>query len=351
MSRPSKHSNLNIAKSRTKNLPGFTSMPLGKNLILPPIPITKSYKLQPLKKDHREPEKLPEHFIKGPIRIERELISKQNRLRYKTASLALHRVNMLDAVDEVDEEWEQLKEKEEMLRSTFIEFQRFLRMNLYKRERFKEEHHQHMVMIRKKSIEIQVLMKDVEEMRKVRLLMRHKIKKYEDKYLHFLLSTVRQSNKYQEIHEMMNTYETLVKAKDSICSMEMESVRTFVEYKDRFLKMAFEKQLQIEKKELMIDRLLPAFIEAKSRAHQAEVTIRNVVEEITKFEVEAERTLGAIYTMYMFICRRNCAVPLFGKGDYVAHLPFIKWVLGNVEKVKRKLGLDHKEKVVRWKKD
>ncbi|KAK9305487.1 hypothetical protein QLX08_003502 [Tetragonisca angustula] len=259
------------------------------------------------------------------VRAHCELAKTEERLHAKWAEQEKKRKFM-------DEQWNEMRRQELVLRESFIKFNRFVRENQEKRDRadtkIKEERDRQAHRLE----EIKELEEKLRYMNDIRDRMKKHVAEYK-KYQDYLDRVIIETGEFHSISEIFNRYETLIEAR-SILS----------EHQDKNLELLEEKGTEMhhmtESKSQKIMTLNNKLAQLQARRDKAEVQARKwetIVAEIkaTAAEKNLEHTQvkTCCWNLYQQICRRKDIPVTVSKDDVEQQLDYIKRTILELKRI------------------
>lgn len=143
----------------------------------------------------------------------RELHTTEVNLKNKRAEAIIKR-------KEMDEQWKDLAEKEQLLKESFIKFNKFVRENYEKRERAEKKILDEIALQKRRTKEIQELEDNMNYMQEIKSEMEQKLKEYKI-YENYLSSVVKNSaNEFKTTNNLLIRYEALMEAKKDLANKQ-----------------------------------------------------------------------------------------------------------------------------------
>ncbi|XP_044748918.1 coiled-coil domain-containing protein 42 homolog [Coccinella septempunctata] len=222
----------------------------------------------------------------------------------------------------LDEEWEMLEKKEHALKTNMIIFNKFLKENLVKRERFEENISHHRRVGGKYDEEIELIREKISVLRKIKKLMKQQIKKHSI-YNDFLETVVSRKGEYNCVSSLINRFallfETLEEAAQKFQSKKKQlETLTLEEEKKDFDRINLIQSLLNKLGYLSV---VHATVTAKSK--DVETVLSNVQLETERLFHNFAITEDFINDMYLSMCKRQGLEVVFHKGDFDNQLTVI----------------------------
>ncbi|XP_017762535.1 PREDICTED: coiled-coil domain-containing protein 42 like-2 [Eufriesea mexicana] len=259
------------------------------------------------------------------VRARCELAKTEERLRAKWVEQEKKRKFM-------DEQWDEMRRQELVLRESFIKFNRFVRENQEKRDRaeskIKEERDRQL----NRSEQVRELNEKLARMKDIRERMKKHVEEYK-KYQHYLEKVVSESGEFNSISDIFNRYETLIEARIILS-----------EHQDKNLEILEERGTEMhhmtELKSQKMMALNNALAQLQARRDRAEVQARKwetIVAEIkaTAAEKNLEHTQvkTCCWNLYQQICKRKGIPVTVSKDNIEEQLDHIKRTILELKRI------------------
>ncbi|XP_070158550.1 coiled-coil domain-containing protein 42 homolog [Polyergus mexicanus] len=277
------------------------------------------------------------------IKTRRELAQVEEILKEKQAEREIKRKHM-------DEQWEEARKQQLLLRDSFIKFNTLVKENVEKRERaeqkIKEEHERQ----EKCRQEIEELKQKLRYMEGVRDKMQRYVEEYK-KYQNYLDRVVNETGEFQSINEIFNRYETLIEARQALS-----------DHQDRNLQLLEQKGTEIHhltevKSQILmglnnkVAQLQARYDRAKAQALKWETIVSKIKETAAAKNLELTQVKACCWNMYQQICKRKDIPVKVSSEDVEQQLIHIKRTILELKRiiktVKKKMreekGLPHRE--------
>ncbi|XP_012346581.1 coiled-coil domain-containing protein 42 like-2-like isoform X2 [Apis florea] len=223
----------------------------------------------------------------------------------------------------MDEQWEQMRRQELILRESFIKFNRFVKENQEKRDRadikVKEERERQTI----RQEEIKQINENLKHMYDVRDRMKKHVQEYQ-KYSHYLDRVIAETGEFQSIADIFNRYETLIEARSVLTEHQDKNLHLLEERGTEMHHMTESKTQEI----LGLNNMLA---QLQARRDKAEVQARKWESIVSEIKVTAmEKTLEhtqvktCCWNLYQQICKRKDIPMVVSKDDIEQQLDQIK---------------------------
>lgn len=137
------------------------------------------------------------------------LLEKRREMAEVESHLLAEREEFQMKMESLHQRREELERKQHQLKESILKFDKFLRENDAKRERAEKKAKDERELQKAKQKEIERLQNDIKNLMKFKDKFQQDVQKY-SKFNSFLEKTVEVSDEFQEIHEIIDRYETLV---------------------------------------------------------------------------------------------------------------------------------------------
>ncbi|XP_072746293.1 coiled-coil domain-containing protein 42 homolog [Anoplolepis gracilipes] len=277
------------------------------------------------------------------VKTRRELTQVEEILKEKQAEREIKRKYM-------DEQWEEARKQQLLLRESFIKFNTLVKENVEKRDRaeqkIKEEHERQ----EKCKQEIEELKQKLRYMEDVRDKMQRYVEEYK-KYQNYLNRVVIETGEFQSINEIFNRYETLVEARQALSDHQDRNLQ-LLEHKGAEIYRLTEVKSQV----LMglnnkVAQLQARYDQAKAQALKWETIVSKIKETAAAKNLELTQVKACCWNMYQQICKRKEIPVKVSSEDVEQQLVHIKRTILELKriiktvkkKVREEKGLPHRE--------
>ncbi|XP_045481101.1 uncharacterized protein LOC123685444 [Harmonia axyridis] len=246
-----------------------------------------------------------------------EKITKDTKEKYFKYSMALKRTRekFLEDVSNLDELWKQLESKENDLKSSMVFFNKFLKQNMTKRERFLENISINQSTKKKYDGDVEELKKNVLEMGRIRQMYREQLLKHSI-YYDFLKKVATSGNEFDSVHSLIARIELLYSTVENT-AVKYDTDKKQLEF------LIHEVERNNTGKIYEIGHLLnevgilnKTYVSVVERSKKSEKQLNEVRTETNKFFSNWILACEFIHQLYLSMCVRQRKEAVFPKGDF-----------------------------------
>ncbi|XP_001605965.2 coiled-coil domain-containing protein 42 homolog [Nasonia vitripennis] len=273
------------------------------------------------------------------MRVRRELLTADLELQAKREEHQQRR-------ELADRQWQELREKENLLRRSFLRFDEFVKENREKRERAVRKTRDEKERQKIREAEIAELEKNLEYLEKVRDKMQNYVEEY--KPFQQYLETVLETKEFQSIAEIFNRYETLIAARTTLVQNQDDNLQALENTTAQLQKMTEEKSQNLMDLNSRLAQLQSRHEQARAKSLHWETVVSKVKEVASRKELEETQVRACIWNLYRQICRRKGVAVEAKRDDLELQLLHVKRTILELGKIvraaKRKTAREEKQK-------
>ncbi|KAJ8683020.1 hypothetical protein QAD02_018812 [Eretmocerus hayati] len=258
------------------------------------------------------------------MRARRELVTADAELQAKREEYARRRAHG-------DKLWLDMREKQQLLRDSFISFNEFVKENKDKRERARRKIDDESQRQSIRLAEIEELEKNLEYMEQVRDKMKGFVREYKpyQDYLETLLDT----KEFQSINEIFNRYDTLIHARLALMENQAHNLHTLEQTGVQLQKMTEDKSQSLMDMNSRLSQLQSRHERARNRALYWELVVARIKEVASRKELEETQVRACIWNLYQQICKRKGIEIEAKKDDLEQQLEHVKRAIVGLGKI------------------
>ncbi|XP_045487173.1 coiled-coil domain-containing protein 42 homolog [Pieris rapae] len=324
-----------MIKKNTKDLAPI-ALPHG-----PPVECTSEY-YKSLMESARMVKKYPVWDVARPTpqvlmeQARRDLMEADEKLAHKREEERINRKTM-------DAKWSDLREKEMLLKESFISFNKFIRENQEKRERAERKMEADLEVLERKTKETEVMKERVEEMEEVRDLMEKQVKAY-TVYEDYLMSVVQSYPEFKQPLDVLNRYEALAAAKSTLADRQERDLEMLESARQEIAALTEEKKLFIMGLNNKLADLRWKYDQVRNRVIKWELALNRLKETAAQRHVELCHVRDAIWGLYVKISKQK-GLPLdVSPTDFEQQLVVVMRALLELKRIYRIAQRRSKEK-------
>ncbi|XP_033223512.1 coiled-coil domain-containing protein 42 homolog [Belonocnema kinseyi] len=276
-------------------------------------------------------EEYPEWEIPGSspvaelMRARRELAQAENELQEKCIDQKTRRKNM-------DQQWSELKSKEQSLRQSFLKFNKLVKENCEKRERAENKIKEERDRQERRQEYIYELISNLEKLAATREKMKSYVNEYK-KYQTYLERVVRETNEFKSIPEIFNRYETLIEAKEVLSESQDQSLAVLEEASTNMHEMTQTKSKMLMGLSNELAQLQGRYDRAKALAIRWETIVARIKATAAAKNLELTQMRSCCWNIYLQICKRK-GVPIeVDRNDHEQQLLHIKRTILELKRI------------------
>ncbi|CAK1590581.1 unnamed protein product [Parnassius mnemosyne] len=267
----------------------------------------------------------------------RDLMAADEKLAAKREEEKANRVIM-------DAKWNELREKELLLKESFISFNKFIRENQEKRDRAERKMEADMEVLTRKTRETEAMRKRVAEMEEVKRLMEQQVRDYTI-YEDYLMSVVQNYPEFKQPLDVLNRYEALAAAKNTLAERQERDLEMLENARQEIAALTEEKKLFIMGLNNTLAELRWRYDKVKNRVIKWELALNRLKEAAAGRHVELCHVRAAIWSLYAKICQQK-GIPLdVEESDFEQQLVVIMRALLELRRIYRIAQRRSKEKL------
>ncbi|XP_023933727.2 coiled-coil domain-containing protein 42 homolog [Bicyclus anynana] len=268
----------------------------------PPVESTSEY-YKSLMESSRMVKKYPVWDVARPTpqvlmeQARRDLIEADEKLALKREEEKANR-------DLMDNKWQELREKEMLLKESFISFNKFIRENQEKRDRAERKMEADMEVLERKTRETEAMRQRVVEMEEVKELMEKQVQDYTI-YEYYLMSVVHNYPEFKQPLDVLNRYEALAAAKATLAERQERDLEMLENARQEIASLTEEKKLFIMGLNNTLADLRWRYDIVRNRVIKWELALNRLKETAAKRHVELCHVRSAIWSLYVKICKQK----------------------------------------------
>ncbi|XP_068892530.1 coiled-coil domain-containing protein 42 like-2-like [Tenebrio molitor] len=233
----------------------------------------------------------------------------------------------------LEAQWEDLYEKEEKLKDTFVKLSQFIRSNQDKRRRAEQIRQEDYILRMQRTKEIERLQQ------KIALVVESKkemdanicsLKMYEQ----YLNQVVSASEDFKNADDLIMRYEALVNTRNILGRRQDENLRELEMARAKTARMAEENSFKI----LGLNNMVADLNSRYNTAFREALHWENIVLAIKSNSFEKYQEINEVrrscWNMYLLMCKRKSEVPKISEDDFEQQLLYIKKTLQELATVK-----------------
>ncbi|XP_068623317.1 coiled-coil domain-containing protein 42 homolog [Battus philenor] len=266
----------------------------------------------------------------------RDLMEAEEKLASKREEEKANRVIM-------DAKWQELRQKETLLKESFISFNKFIRENQEKRDRAERKMEADTQVLLRKTRETEEMRMRVAEMEQVKQLMEQQVQDYTI-YEDYLMSVVRDYPEFKQPLDVLNRYEALAAAKSALAERQERDLEMLESARQEIAALTEEKKLFIMGLNNTLADLRWRYDKVKNRVIEWELALNRLKEAAAARHVELCHVRASVWSLYVKICTQK-GIPLDVKeSDFEQQLVVIMRALLELRRIYRIAQRRSKEK-------
>ncbi|XP_041971433.1 coiled-coil domain-containing protein 42 homolog [Aricia agestis] len=218
--------------------------------------------------------------------------------------LAIKREEEKNNRSTMDAKWHELREKETLLKDSFISFNKFIRENQEKRDRAQLKMQADLEILDRKTQETEAMKARVVEMEEVKELMEKQVQDYAI-YEDYLMSVVQDYPEFKQPLDVLNRYEALAAAKTTLAERQERDLEMLEDARQEIAALTEEKKLSIMGLNNVLADLRWRYDKARNRVLKWELALNRLKETAAKRHVELCHVKSAIWSLYVKICKQK----------------------------------------------
>ncbi|XP_013145911.1 PREDICTED: coiled-coil domain-containing protein 42 homolog [Papilio polytes] len=204
----------------------------------------------------------------------------------------------------MDAKWLELREKEMLLKESFISFNKFIRENQEKRDRAERKMEADGQVLLRKARETEAMRCRVAEMEEVKRLMEHQVQDYTI-YEDYLMSVVRNYPEFKQPLDVLNRYEALAAAKNTLAERQERDLGMLENARQKIAALTEEKKLFIMGLNNTLADLRWRYDKVRNRVIEWELALNRLKEAAAARHVELCHVRAAVRSLYLKICAQK----------------------------------------------
>ncbi|XP_045770983.1 coiled-coil domain-containing protein 42 homolog isoform X1 [Maniola jurtina] len=307
----------------------------------PPVESTSEY-YKSLMESSRMVKKYPVWDVARPTpqvlmeQARRDLMEADEKLALKREEESANRALM-------DSKWQDLRNKEMLLKESFISFNKFIRENQEKRDRAQRKMEADTEVLERKTRETEAMRQRVAEMKEVKQLMEKQVRDYTI-YEDYLMSVVLNYPEFKQPLDVLNRYEALAAAKATLAERQERDLEMLENARQEIAALTEEKKLFIMGLNNTLANLRWRYDKVRNRVIKWELALNRLKETAAKRHVELCHVRAAIWSLYVKICKQKGLAVEVKTSDFEQQLVVIMRALLELKRIYRIAQRRSKEK-------
>ncbi|XP_045770984.1 coiled-coil domain-containing protein 42 homolog isoform X2 [Maniola jurtina] len=266
----------------------------------------------------------------------RDLMEADEKLALKREEESANRALM-------DSKWQDLRNKEMLLKESFISFNKFIRENQEKRDRAQRKMEADTEVLERKTRETEAMRQRVAEMKEVKQLMEKQVRDYTI-YEDYLMSVVLNYPEFKQPLDVLNRYEALAAAKATLAERQERDLEMLENARQEIAALTEEKKLFIMGLNNTLANLRWRYDKVRNRVIKWELALNRLKETAAKRHVELCHVRAAIWSLYVKICKQKGLAVEVKTSDFEQQLVVIMRALLELKRIYRIAQRRSKEK-------
>ncbi|XP_015592671.1 coiled-coil domain-containing protein 42 like-2-like [Cephus cinctus] len=263
-----------------------------------------------------------------------ELIKARQELALAGTELSAKRKEQLEKRKVMDEQWNDLRQKEELLRQSFIKFNKFAKENQEKRERAEHKINDELERQAARNAEAEELQEKMNRLQEIKYNMQKHVKEYK-MYQNYLEKVVNETGQFQSISDVFNRYETLAEARASLSETQDKNLEALEVTGTEMYHMTEEKSQILMGLNNQLAQLQGRYDRAKLRALRWETMVSRIKATAAAKNLELTQVKSCCWNIYKQICRRKDIPIEVQKDDIENQLVHIKRTILELKRITR----------------
>ncbi|XP_011496652.1 PREDICTED: coiled-coil domain-containing protein 42A [Ceratosolen solmsi marchali] len=285
--------------------------------------------------------------IKGEPII--ELMRVCRDFRKTDAELIAKQQDYKSQKEEINQDWQNLRENEILLRGSFIRYDEFIKENYEKRERAERMIKDQKELQKIRNTEIVELENTLESLETIRYKMQNYVEKY--KSFQQYMETVLKTSEFTSIAEIFNRYETLIDIRETIEKNQSRKLHALGSSHIQLQQLMQEKSQSMMNLNSQLAILQIRHRRARANALHWEMLLTRIKQLIKRKELEEAQIRACIWNLYRQVCKRKGIPADATQNDLEQQMLIIKRTIIELRKIlyetKRRVDRD-KKVVVKW---
>ncbi|XP_076760597.1 coiled-coil domain-containing protein 42 homolog [Xylocopa sonorina] len=232
----------------------------------------------------------------------------------------------------MNEQWNEMRHQELLLRESFIKLNKFVRENQEKRDRaeakIKEECERQMT----RQKEIDELSEKLAHMNEIRGKMKKYVEEYK-KYQNYLDRVVSETGEFHSISEIFNRYETLIGARMMLSEHEDKNLAILEERGTEIHHMTEFKSQRLMGLNNKLAQLQARRDKADAQARKWETIVAEIKVTAAEKNLEHTQVKTCCWNLYQQICKRKSIPVTVSKDDVEHQLDHIKRTILELKRI------------------
>ncbi|XP_011310181.1 coiled-coil domain-containing protein 42 homolog [Fopius arisanus] len=298
------------------------------------------------KLEARQVTKYPEWDVArhGP---EAELMKARRDLSQAEQELEIKRVEHENKRHDMDQQWAEMRRKQNLFRESFVKFDQFVQENKEKRERAERKIKEEKERQENCGEEIKILKDKIEHMTAVRDKMQKYVKDYKNAQS-YLEKVISETGEFQSISDIFNRFESLVEARKTLTMNQDENLNALGNTSTEMQKLTEEKGQKLMSLNSQLASLESRYDRAKAASLKWEGIVAKIKSTAGDKNLELTQIRSCCWNIYQQICKRKGISVEVDKGDIENQLVHIKSTILELKRIvkaaKKKVAKDAKGK-------
>ncbi|XP_063987511.1 coiled-coil domain-containing protein 42 homolog isoform X2 [Diachasmimorpha longicaudata] len=283
------------------------------------------------KLEARQVTKYPEWDVArhGP---EAELMKAQRDLTQAEQELEVKRVEHENKRHDMDQQWAEMRRKQNVFRESFVKFDQFVQENREKRERADRKIKEEGERQKKCEEDIKILRDKIEHMTRVRDKMQRYVKDYKMAQ-NYLEKVISETGEFQSISDIFNRFESLVEARKTLTMNQDENLNALAKTSTEMQKLTEEKGQKLMTLNNQLATLESRYDRAKAGALKWEGIVTKIKSTAGDKNLELTQIRSSCWNIYQQICKRKGVPVEVAKGDIENQLVHIKSTILELKRI------------------
>ncbi|XP_023289087.1 coiled-coil domain-containing protein 42 like-2 [Orussus abietinus] len=261
-----------------------------------------------------------------------ELVKTRRELNSADVALKIKREEQHTKRKIMDQQWDELKSKEKLLRQSFIKFNKFVKENYEKRDRAEHKINEEYERQMKRLEDAEDSANKLNHMKEIRDNMQQHIKKYKI-YQTFLERVVSETGQFQSIADIFNRYETLVEAKEALSENQDKKLQVLETTGTEMYHMTEVKSQILMGLNNKLAEIQGKFDRAKAEALKWETIVSQIKAAAAAKNLELTQVNFCSWNMYQQICKRKGLLVEVSREDAEQQLVHVKRTILELKRI------------------
>ncbi|KAK9875587.1 hypothetical protein WA026_009390 [Henosepilachna vigintioctopunctata] len=237
-----------------------------------------------------------------------------------------------EGLQKLDEQWGSLEKKENQFRGVVRKFNKFVKENLIKRERFIQSTKRNQEHFRRYSGDTAKLKEKKNHLETILDQMKTEISKHSI-YENFLETVITTSIEFKTVFSFVSRFKVLMATLEDTTAKFVKNKFLLLHLMVQINKDARQKSIALNEMMNRLCLLGPVLNDVVTRNIANERIICDVHQEAIKTMADVQGTLDFMNLLYQYVCSRERKAAIYSNGDYKNQMMAIRKALGHFEKV------------------